>query len=97
VATQELAAGLGLASMGSPEQMALAKGIWQQGDATVQAAIRAGEQDLITAGAVDGSSASIELALKKGRESWEFSWMPYILAGGALAVGGGVALVLSQS
>lgn len=97
VATMELAAGLGLASMGTPEQMALAKSIWQQGDATVQAAIKAGEQDLITAGAIDGSSATIEAALKKGRASWETSWTPYVIAGGGVVAAGVLGLVLFNS
>jgi hypothetical protein len=97
VATQELAAGLGIASMGTPQQMDLAKAIWQQGDATVQAAIRAGEQDLITAGAIDGSSATVEAALKKGRASWETSWTPYYIAGGGVVAAGVLGLVLFHS
>lgn len=97
VATQELAAGLGLGSMGTPEQMALAKAVWQQGDATVQAAIRAGEQDLITAGAIDGTSSTVEAALKKGRASWETSWTPYVIAGGSVVAAGVLGLVLFQS
>lgn len=95
VAAQELALGTGT-QIGTPQQVALARGVLQQGDATVQAAITAAEQDLVTSGAVAGSPQTIQKALADGRASLlAVPWTTYAMIGaGVVGVGTGAFIIL---
>jgi hypothetical protein len=102
VAMQEVSEGSGAGPLGGEAMGNLAQEIVAQGGDDVQKAIAAGEQDLITAGSVEGAdqAAAVKAAISNGRKvltggGGGFPTVPVLIGAGGLVVIGGIVLLAS--